>query len=93
MGGQGRIDLAGQVAGIEFERYVRTIARLQGVEEDASLRVMVEEVRLPADEMPVSWRNAVKTRNDAVHSRHPSENAVRRLIEAMDDAAKVAGQS
>ena len=91
-GDQGRIDLAGQVAGMEFERYVRKIARLQRVGEDASLRDMVEAVRPPKNEMPVSWRNAVRTRNDAVHSRHPSGNAVRRLIDAMDDAAEVAGR-
>lgn len=36
-GDQGRVDLAGQIAGIEFERLVTRIARRGGLSEEATL--------------------------------------------------------
>ena len=87
-GDQGRVDLAGQVAGIEFERLVTRIAHRRSGE--SSLREMVDEIRRRKDEMTVSWRSAVVIRNKAVHSQGPTAGDVRRLIEAMHDAARVA---
>ena len=88
-GDQQRVDLAGQIAGIEFERFVEQIARRRGVPV-GTLREMVLALRPETDEIPVSWRNAVTTRNKAVHARHPSVGDIGRLIAAMKQAAEQA---
>ena len=79
------IDLAGQLAGIEFERLVGILAHRR-VADERTLRDMVCEVRPNGDELHVNWRNAVRTRNRAIHLRNPSVNDVRNLIRAMNEA-------
>lgn len=79
------IELAGQIAGIEFERFVRQLVRKSP--DDRPLRTLVDslcrERSLDVHEC-VSMKMAVKIRNRAVHSdRAPREEEVSRLIDAM----------
>ena len=85
--GQKRIDLAGQIAGIEFERFVVQLAGKRPSEE-RKLIEMVRELRPERMDSSVSWRNAVKTRNKAVHLENPSVQDIRRLIVAMQEAKR-----
>ena len=84
-GDQRRIGLAGQIAGIEFERFVGKLARKQP-NDPRTLTEMVCEIRPEKLEIPVSWRNAAKTRNKAIHLERPSRQDIKRLIEAMKQA-------
>ena len=87
------IELAGQIAGIEFERSVRRLTRANS---DDDLRSLVK-CSLPdlihkhyqgersVTEVIVNCREAVKTRNHAVHSEGaPSRERTERLINAMN---------
>lgn len=87
--GQERVDLAGQIAGIEFERFVGQLAGKRPNEE-RRLADMVAKVRPRRLESPVSWRSAVNTRNKAVHLENPSVQDIRRLIAAMNEAKRQA---
>ena len=86
------VELAAQVAGIEFERSVR---RLTGAERDDKLwdlvchelpdlvRVFHQSERRVTDTI-IDCKEAVRTRNDAVHSeRAPDQGRINRLIETM----------
>ena len=86
---QRRVDLAGQIAGIEFERFVGQLAGKRPNEE-RRLADMVAKVRPRRLESPVSWRSAVNTRNKAVHLENPSVQDIRRLIAAMNEAKRQA---
>ena len=85
--GQKRVDLAGQIAGIEFERFVGQLAGKRP-DEEQKLAEMVRELRPESMELPVSWRSAVNTRNKAVHLESPSVQDIRRLIAAMQEAKR-----
>ena len=89
-GDQRRVELAGQIAGVEFERAVGRLARKKPNDE-RTLHDMVCEIRTKREDFPVSWRNAVKTRNKAVHLEQPSKQDIRRMIDAMKEARKQLG--
>jgi len=79
--------LAGQIAGIEFERFVVQLAGKRPSEERKLIEI-VRELRPERIDSPFSWRNAVKTRNKAVHLENPSVQDIRRLIVAMQDVKR-----
>ena len=84
---QRRLDLAGQIAGIEFERFVERLAGRRA-RDGRGLHDLVRELRPADQDFPLSWRNAVRTRNRAVHSNRPSKRDVGYLVEAMKQAEK-----
>ena len=83
-------ELAGEIAGIEFERRVR---RLATAGQDEKLADLVRKLCSPggvAAAREVLWKEAVRTRNKAVHKTPPPKfDQVRRLLEAMDSATEL----
>ena len=78
------VELSGQIAGIEFERSVKHLRR--AAPNDALKEVVGDACRQgqAAAQFAVTWREAVRTRNKAVHSdKAPRQDEVRRLIEAV----------
>lgn len=88
------VDLAGQIAGIEFEQAVKKLARSRS---GTKLKVLVDE-ELPdlidmihqngqmKTQIFTNCRKAVKTRNKAIHlDPPPSKEEVERLIETMSE--------
>lgn len=85
------VELAGQIAGIEFERYVRRLTRAKKKDKlDCLVKTRLRDLILDSckdsrfgTKLIVSCRKAVGTRNKAVHpGQGPRREEIERLIEA-----------
>ena len=85
------VELSGQIAGIEFERSVKRLLRARPDDKLANLVKEACRSGQVAAEFAMSWGEAVRTRNKAVHSDGaPRPDEVRRLIAAMKSAENLA---
>ena len=81
------IELAGQIAAIEFERSVKALA---DAGPDEPLPRVVDRLcrdRHLDHEAAERWRRAVGTRNRAIHGGAPQERDVRDLVQAMKEVS------
>ena len=92
------VELAGQIAGIEFERCVKRLTQaasdavLQELVDD-DLPALIREIRQDtrrSTEIITNCKDARKTRNRAVHlDPPPTKGQVERLIKAMKEVARM----
>ena len=66
--------LAGQIAGIEFERFVKLLAQREPkIEKDSRIRMLITSVcEKYRRGIQSDWQDAYNTRNKLVHERNPS---------------------
>lgn len=83
-----RLDLAGQIASLEFERAVRAYARAKDATED--LKVIID--RAAPGHIHGEWQRSRHLRNRAVHGRALNEREVAELIECTRRILSLAGQ-